>query len=540
MNEEKKDEVTIQKEEIVKTSKKGSKKGWIIILVVLALALIGGAVYLLLNDKTNTKKTTEANSEEKKSAYYMSGNSLEKFDLAFLKLENEKKNKIYSPLSIKYALEMLADGANGESKSQITNIIGEYKANKYTNSSNMSFANAMFIRDSFKSSVLPTYTEMLSSKYNADVIYDSFNNANTINNWVSNKTFKLINNLIDDTTAQQLNFALVNALAIDMNWNYKIQASSSESNAMNKLYSIKYSHEKYGEYIPIIMDDSEYGSIKFDDGKTNAKTVEIGASINNYDIVKELGEANIRKTVGDEYKKWLAGDGKNDGLAEKDVDKFLDEYIKELNSNYKKAEGSTDFYLYDSEDEKVFAKDLKEYNGTTLQYIGIMPKKVTLDNYIKDIETEKVNGIITNLKDIKSESFKEGVVTKVIGNIPLFNFDYELKLEDDLKSLGVTDVFSQDKADLTSMISAKGQYITAKHKANIEFSNEGIKAAAATIGGGLGDASSGFDYLYDVPVEVIDLTFNKPYMFLIRDKNSGEVWFSGTVYTPLEGKEVNE
>ena len=42
-----------------------------------------------------------------------------------------------------------------------------------------------------------------------------------------------------------------------------------------------------------------------------------------------------------------------------------------------------------------------------------------------------------------------------------------------------------------------------------------------------------FDYLYDVPVEKIDLTFDKPYMFIIRNKETGEVWFAGTVYEPL-------
>ena len=524
--------------EEVKTSKKGGKKGWIILLVVLGFTLIGGAVYLLLtNNKDNNKKEVKTETEVKKSAYYMTGNSLQKFDLAFLKLENEKKNMIYSPLSIKYALEMLAEGSNGTTKSQIDSIIGEYVAKKYTNSKNMSFANAMFIRDTFKDKVLPTYTENIANKYNAEVIYDSFSSAKTINDWVSNKTLKLLNNLIDDDFARQLDFALVNALAIDMSWNYKIQAAATNGDAESKYYNVSYSHEKYDAYVPLIMEGNDYASTKFDGGKMNAKTVEIGASINNYDIVKELGEANIRKTVGAEYKKWLAGDGKDFEQAEKDVDKFLDGYIKELNSNYKKVDDSTDFYLYDDTEVKTFAKDLKTYNGTTLQYVGIMPKNVSLDSYIRDLEVDKVNNIITNLKDIKSENFKEGVVTKVIGNIPLFKFDYELKLEDDLKKLGVTDLFEIDKVDLSNLIYDKKKNIVVKQKANIDFSNEGIKAAAATIGGGLGNASAGFEYLYDVPVEIIDLTFNKPYLFLIRDKASGEVWFSGTVYEPTKGVE---
>ena len=55
--------------------------------------------------------------------------------------------------------------------------------------------------------------------------------------------------------------------------------------------------------------------------------------------------------------------------------------------------------------------------------------------------------------------------------------------------------------------------------------------------GGLGDAFCGFDYKYEVPVEVIDLTFDKPYIFLIRDKKTGEIWFSGSVYEPTEYQE---
>ena len=34
-------------------------------------------------------------------------------------------------------------------------------------------------------------------------------------------------------------------------------------------------------------------------------------------------------------------------------------------------------------------------------------------------------------------------------------------------------------------------------------------------------------------IEKIDLTFDKPYMFLIRDKETNEMWFVGTVYEPL-------
>ena len=76
------------------------------------------------------------------------------------------------------------------------------------------------------------------------------------------------------------------------------------------------------------------------------------------------------------------------------------------------------------------------------------------------------------------------------------------------------------------------------HKAKIEFSNKGIKAAAVTLFGGVDAAAFDdviyFNYNFDVPAKYIDLTFDKPYMYVIRDKNSGEVWFTGTVYEGLD------
>lgn len=272
--------------------------------------------------------------------------------------------------------------------------------------------------------------------------------------------------------------------------------------------------------------------------------MEIVASINNYDIVKEIGEANIRETVKNEFKKWAKSLGEEyfkqefnkdltDSNIEEEANKYLETYIPAINSNYKRVDYTTDFSIYVDNNIKVFAKDLKEYNGTTLQYIGIMPTTEDLDNYIKNIDEAEIDNIINKLKDLKVENFKSGVVTKITGYIPKFKFEYELNLQKDLQQLGITNVFEEGKANLTGICDDKDTYITgAAHKANIEFTQDGIKAAAATWIGGAG-AGSGFDYLYDVPVEEIDLTFDKPYMFLIRDKEDGTIWFVGTVYEPL-------
>ncbi len=492
------------------------------------ILFLGVGLYTNKLKENNLAEPIKPNEKETKQAfkYALKSNSLEDFDLRFLQLENRKINKIYSPLSIKYTLAMLNEGTEGESKEQISNLIGEYKSNKYINSKNMSFANALFVRDTYKQSIKENFVNNLKSKYNANVVYDSFSSSEKINSWISDKTLDLINNMMDDSSLSELNYALVNALAIDMDWENKFLENNN--------YLAHYSHEKYEWSAP-----ENLLSNKFEGVENEISGMGIIASVNNYDIVNILGEENIRKTVGDAFRKYLKeapeGDasyyleGKN---VETAVKEYLDEYIKDINENYKRVDKNTDFSLYTDKTIKAFAKDLKEYNGTTLQYVAIMPEE-DLDAYINKITAEDINKVIGNLKELKSENFKEGVITQIVGFIPKFKFDYNLNLIKDLNDMGVKDVFDKDKANLKGITDDDEAYIDkAVHKANIEFTQDGIKASAATVVM-LGGAGGAFDYYYDVPVEKIDLTFDKPYMFLIRDKKTGEIWFVGTVYEPL-------
>ena len=530
--------------------KGGKKKKTIIIVCIIVLLVIIAAVsiYFFVIRKSDNK---ENNNNEVKheteiintnSPYKLTSNGLEPFDLYFMQLENNGKNKVYSPLSIKYALAMLSEGANGATKEQIDNIIGEYSARKYNNSDNMSFANGLFIKDTYKDSIKSSYINTVASKYNADVIIDSFKNANTLNSWISDKTFNLITNITDEIS--DLDFILVNALAIDMEWVEKIQSEHG-------IYTVKFPHESvdnenrmYG-FSVYGLDTADYHRLEFEGVDYEVKSVEIGAIANNYDIINILGEDNIRQTVREafeQYKSENPGTVYDYSIREiTDFDTWFDTYyIKELESNFGHVSSSTDFKFYIDDNTKVFAKDLKEYDGTTLQYIGIMPTNTSLDNFIENMEASDINTLINNLKPIELDSFKEDYITEISGYIPMFKMDYELDLISDLKTLGITSVF--DKSAQLSNITSDKAYITdASHSANIEFSNDGIKAAAATIVGGAGDVTDpNFDYFFEIPIEKIDLTFDKPFMYLIRDKETGEIWFAGTVYEPIDMAEYEE
>ena len=514
-----------------KTKKESSGQGLIIaLLIIMTLGLIGGMGYIYYEDNYLKDKSIKTDVEEVHSPYRMSGNSLEDFDIHFLQLENKKENKVYSPLSIKYALAMLSEGADGMTKAQIDGLIGEYKAKKYTNSNNMSFANALFIKDSFKKNVKDSYVTNLKTKFGAEIVYDPITSPDNLNKWVSDKTFGLLPEMFDNTITGS-DFVLLNALAIDMNWVKNIQA---DCNHVKDYYNIHYDHISFSSWVPILCEDS-YKTMKFNDDK-EVKTVEVAAAINNYDIVETLGKDNIKTTISTEYKKWLE-DPDNYEMAksadELDVDAYVEKYIKELDSNYGRVDTSTDFSLYVDDKIKVFAKNLKEYNGTALEYVAVMPRDEDLDTYIKSMSAKSLDKDIKKLKSIKLDNFTEGKVTKVTGLIPIFKYNYALQLQEDLEKLGVTDVFDEEKSDLYK-ITKKAYISSAAHKATIEFSNEGIKASAATTMGGFGATAGGFEYLYEVPVEIIDITFDRPYLYLIRDTASGEVWFTGTVYNPIE------
>ena len=161
-----------------------------------------------------------------------------------------------------------------------------------------------------------------------------------------------------------------------------------------------------------------------------------------------------------------------------------------------------------------------------------MPKNLELDTFVKSMTEKDINKYISNLKTLDYNNFDNDCVTIIDGYVPKFDFEYSLDLMEDLKKLNITDVFENGKADLSNMVDGDAYIGAAVHKANIELTQDGIKAAAASFAGGLG-AGSEFDYFFEVPVKHIDLTFDKPYMFLVRDKDSGDIWFAGTVYEPL-------
>jgi len=363
------------------------------------------------------------------------------FDFTFLKIENNKKNMLYSPLSIRYALNMLQEGASNNTYSEINKIIGNTEPSKYTNIDNiLSLANGLFIRDIYYEYVITEYINTLKEKYDAEVIEDSFKSAQNANQWIENKTLGIIKDILTDEAVQNpdIGMLIINALAIDMEW-----------------------------------------VIQFSDNKTNGQL-----------FYKDGGEEMIATTM------------------------ILSE-IKSKNIAY-----------YIGNDITVLTMDLKEYDGRQFEFMAIMPEE-NLSGYVENVSKEQINQIDEELT-LASDT-QDGVNVR----IPKFKFDYDLKLKDDLIELGIKDAFDKDIADFSKMVDLEKLesivYVSdALHKADIEFTEKGVKAAAVTIMmmGGFGGAG------FMIEKHPINVIINKPFMFIIRDKNTKDIWFTGTVYEP--------
>ncbi len=507
--------------------KKSHKWLMVITIVILAALGIGGTVWALVLHQNNTN-----DDPGDPPVSDTTPNQITNFDLAFL--ENNESNQLYSPLSIKYALGMLEAGAAGNSQQQIRDAIGSLTPQKYPNNKNMSFANALFINNSLPDNTIKSsYIQDISERFGAEILRVPFTSAASINSWVSDKTFGLIKDLLTDEMLKPAGgpeqyFALVNALAIDIEWINKIQSP-------NKDYYVSFPNINYSSSVESLR-FTGFTKLPFNNSTLEVDSLRLAATIHKYDILNELGVDNIRQTVLDEYTDWL-NDEENpcaEGWPAPEV--YVEEYLEKLgNGGYETVSSSTDFSLYNDDEIKVFAKDLRTYDDITLQYVGIMPKTASLKDYIQNLTTNKLASTINQLKPLALENFKDGVVTDIVANIPVFKFQDKLDLVGTLKSIGITDVFSDTKANLSNLANnSTGLYIgQAIHQTTVDFSNDGIKASAATaIVGGNGASGCGFSYSFDVPVERIDLTFDNPYLFLIRDKDSGTIWFLGTVYEP--------
>ena len=108
------------------------------------------------------------------------------FNLRVLKTVNSiasNGNYLISPYSMEVALNMLKEGASGNTLKEIEDLVGTRNISDVT-SDKVKVANAIFIRNKYKDNIKSEYTSILESKFNSEIIYDNFTSPKVINDWV--------------------------------------------------------------------------------------------------------------------------------------------------------------------------------------------------------------------------------------------------------------------------------------------------------------------------------------------------------------------
>ncbi len=194
------------------------------------------------------------------------------------------------------------------------------------------------------------------------------------------------------------------------------------------------------------------------------------------------------------------------------------EEIEATTMHEETSSSSISYYIDDS--ITVLQMPLKKTDaGAQLEFTAVMPSG-DLDEYIKNITLDELNSTLDNT--ISADATGAGVSI----SIPKFKFEYGLDFKNDLQSLGIQQAFTRGEADFSKMASQRLVVGQAIHKANIDFSEDGIKAATVTA------FSMANDMAPLQENEPIEITVNRPFFFVIRDKNNGTIWFTGAVYQP--------
>jgi serpin B len=152
------------------------------------------------------------------------------------------------------------------------------------------------------------------------------------------------------------------------------------------------------------------------------------------------------------------------------------------------------------------------YDGREMAMVILLPDRDDFEAFEDSLDGDRVQAIIKDLK------YQQVALT-----LPKFEFDSRFSLNQALAALGMPGAFSS-RADFAGMTGNKDLFISdVVHKAFVSVDEEGTEAAAAT---------AVVMKLSAVAEEPVLVNVDHPFVFLIRDIETGAVLFVGRVADP--------
>lgn len=152
------------------------------------------------------------------------------------------------------------------------------------------------------------------------------------------------------------------------------------------------------------------------------------------------------------------------------------------------------------------------YDGRELSMVILLPARDRFESFEASLDAQQVDAIMGSLAQ-----------REINLTIPRFEFESDFGLKETLTALGMPVAFSAD-ADFSGMTGNRDLFITdVIHKASVSVDEAGTEAAAAT---------AVVMELTAVPDMPIDVNVDQPFIFLIRDIETGAILFVGHVVDP--------
>jgi len=124
----------------------------------------------------------------------------------------------------------------------------------------------------------------------------------------------------------------------------------------------------------------------------------------------------------------------------------------------------------------------------------------------------------------KPYEFADQASIRVNLSLPKFDITADLRLEEALHRLGITEVFDPETADFSSILPEQPAWLdSVQHAARVTVDEEGISAAAYTVMMSAGAARP--------PEDEVDFILDRPFLFVITSHDNLPL-FAGVVNTP--------
>ena len=299
-----------------------------------------------VRDLTKGAKNAQTQTLYDTSAVQDTAAALTGFGAKLLQNEMQEENPLVSPLSVASALSMTANGAVGETKTQMEQTLGADTGslNAYFsvlqaslgNDKQLKAANSIWMKDTDTLHVEDAFLQQNADSYAAELYSAPFDDSTktAINDWVSKQTDKMIPEILDEIPDGAVMY-LVSALAFDAKWERPFKAYE----VWEGTFTARGGQEQTGDFLhgavgQYLSDEHTEGFLKpYADGKYAfaALLPDETTSIENY----------VNQLTGERLHAILASP--IDESVEIALPKFKAEFSAELSGNLK-ALGMTDAF----------------------------------------------------------------------------------------------------------------------------------------------------------------------------------------------------